>query len=196
MTEIIRAIPDQPIRWPYSLPQLAADVQRELGGYIDPLAPLSFFRAAPFYVLQVSPTTPPAITDPRLQRVEPAAPELVDGSYQQAWAVRDATAEEIAAFDQLNAPQREWIQFGLALASLPAVDALLATVEAASRPLERMLSGGLLQAAQGDPRTFLAAWAKVVEHGLISPELIQLVAGLAEQYSLPPGFVAGLTPSP
>jgi hypothetical protein len=88
----------------------------------------------------------------------------------------------------------EWIGFGLALASLPEVDGLLATVESASRPLERMLSGGLLQAAQGDPRTFLAAWAKVVEHGLISPELIQLVAGLASQYNLPAVFVAALDP--
>ena len=92
------------------------------------------------------------------------------------------------------APEPQWIEFGLALAGVPAVDDLLGAVEAASRPMERMLSGGLLQAAQGDPRTFLATWARVVEFGLASPELVATIAALATAYNLPADFVAALAP--
>jgi hypothetical protein len=123
--------------------------------------------------------------DPETQILQPCEPYLLNGAAYNMEPVDRPPAIE-------PTPEPQWIQFGLALAGVPAVHELLGAVESANRPLERMLSGGLLQAAEGSPRTFLAAWATVVELGLISPELTAAITALAASHDLPAEFIAEL----
>jgi hypothetical protein len=195
-TPYLRALPGQPVQWPYSVRQLQADMLVETNGAttISIAADPAVFTAAPYYLFPYLTTDAPA-TDTRTQRAELADPVLVEGEWQQEWTVRDATEEELAQWDALNLPQPQWIEFGLALSGIPAVDDLLGAVEAANRPLERMLSGGMLQAAQGDARTFLAAWGHCLSVGLITAELVATVSALASDYDLPAAFIEALNPS-
>jgi|LakMenEpi03Aug12_release.lakeMendotaPanAssembly.Ray.scaffolds.fasta_scaffold00739_1 hypothetical protein len=123
--------------------------------------------------------------DPETQILQPCEPYLLNGvAYNMETVDRSPAIEPT--------PEPQWIQFGLELAGVPAIHELLGTVESVNRPLERMLSGGLLQAAEGNPRTFLAAWAKVAELGLVSSELIPAITALAATHGLPAEFIAGL----
>jgi hypothetical protein len=73
------------------------------------------------YVARVRPTEPPVV-DPRTKKVEEVMP--VWGPVQmgapsslwlQQWAVRDATEEEIAAYDAANTPPPDYVGFYQAL---------------------------------------------------------------------------------
>jgi hypothetical protein len=88
-----------------------------------------------------------------------------------------------------------WIEFGLALGQDAAMIEFVRAVDSANPILERMISGGLLQAAEGNPRTFLAAWSAARGGGIVSLELATYVAGLAAQFDLPAEFVAALMPA-
>jgi hypothetical protein len=105
-TPYLRAVPGQPVVWPYSLRQLQADVLIETNGAttISVAADPAVFRAAPYYLFPYTRADAPA-TDPRTQRAELADPVLMEGEWRQAWRIRDATTEELAQWDALNAPQ-------------------------------------------------------------------------------------------
>ena len=86
----------------------------------------------------------------------------------------------------------QWVAFGAALATDPGVNALVAAARDNAPVLHLMLGVGLGQAAQGDPRTFGAAWAAARGAGLVSPELITTMQATATDHNLPAEFIEGL----
>jgi hypothetical protein len=144
---------------------------------------------APFGYANVQLTPQPSY-DTRTTRMEEAAPEPdAEGIYRQQWTVRPATDEEIAAYDAANAPQPEWMEFGIELAMHPGVTALYAAIPG---PVANGLSIGLSEAGKGDPRLFAGLWGRLMATGAIQPELLSGIAALAAQHHLPAEFVAAL----
>lgn len=89
-------------------------------------------------------------------------------------------------------PQPKWVQFGAELATDTSVNTMIATAAATAPVLHLMLGVGLGQAAQGDPQTFSVAWSNARTAGLVTQQLADHVASLAQQYDLPSNFVAQL----
>ena len=79
----------------------ATDIRRRFPNTCFPAsvenADLSLFGA-----VVVADVEPPSV-DKLLQRVDEAAPVLVDGAWQQAWTITDLTSEEIQAATDLKA---------------------------------------------------------------------------------------------
>jgi hypothetical protein len=92
------------------------------------------------------------------------------------------------AINWLEVPQ--WVQFGLAVSTSPLTNAFL---DAIPKGLMLMVGGGLIQASEGKPDTFLAAWAQCCAAGLVPPELLADVVAMANAYGLPAEFVAALS---
>jgi hypothetical protein len=84
------------------------------------------------------------------------------------------------------------VQFAAALTVQPAINQLVATTATVAPVLHLMLGVGLGQAAQGDPRTFSAAWAAAVQAGLVTSEVTVQMQQLAVAFNLPEDFVVGL----
>ena len=93
-------------------------------------------------------------------------------------------------------PQPRWLEFVGAMAESPEQNAFVVALSTAAPILERMMSVGLGQAAQGDTTTFLAAWSKGMAIGAINPETAAGVAQLAAGFDLPAEFLAALLPEP
>jgi hypothetical protein len=108
----------------------------------------------------------------------------------QAWTVRDATTEEVSAYDLANAPAPNWMAFGVALATSPAIAALYAAVPG---PVSHGLSIGLSKAGDGDPRLFLSFWAQLLAADVITPEMLEAIGALSQQFNIPQTFVNALT---
>jgi len=105
------------------------------------------------------------------------------------------SADDAEAFFGLNGVSNaRWVEFGTALVADPGVNQMIGTAAATAPVLHLMLGVGLGQAAQGDPKTFLAAWTAAMGAGLASPDLAAHVAALATTYDLPAEFVAALNP--
>ena len=63
---------------------------------------------APFGYANVH-TTPQPPCDPRIERIEEAAPAVdADGIWQQVWTLRTATAEEVANYDAQFVAVPDW----------------------------------------------------------------------------------------
>lgn len=141
----------------------------------------------------VHPSPQPTDYDQRLQRIEEGTPEAVtteqDTTWQQRWAVRDATDQEIADYDAANVPAPQWLEFGVALALSPLVTDLYAQIPA---PVSQTLSIGLKSAGDGDSALFLRIWSTIKSTGAISPALLQQIATLAADHHLPPSFIQEL----
>jgi hypothetical protein len=91
-------------------------------------------------------------------------------------------------------PVPQWVQFGELLAADDAVNTMVATAASAAPVLHLMLGVGLGQAAQGDPKTFLAAWSTALASGLATPTLAAHVVDLGTSCDLPAEFLAQLNP--
>jgi hypothetical protein len=91
-------------------------------------------------------------------------------------------------------PQPQWVQFGELLAADSAVNAMVAAAASAAPVLHLMLGVGLGQAAQGDPKTFLAAWSTALASGLATPTLAAHVVDLGTSCDLTAEFLAQLNP--
>jgi hypothetical protein len=172
-----------PFRWPYSVQQLRLDEpSRSIS--VSPRAE----ELAHYGVFRVVPQEQPEF-DPAVERVQEVAPVEVDGQWLQQWELVELTEAEQEAYYRANNPPR-WIEFW---AALPAdVDALLAAARAASPRLELGLGVGLGKAADGDSRVFIGAWQQAKSLGLIPPELVTGVQGLAVSFDLPAEFIGGL----
>jgi hypothetical protein len=131
---------------------------------------------------------PPPV-DPATHRLEQVRPVEIDGVLTQQWELIELTPEEQEAYYRQTHPPR-WIEFWAALPD--EVDELLNTAGAVKKRLEHGLSVGLGQAAQGDSRVFLSAWQQAKSLGLIPPESVAGVQGLAVAFDLPAEFVGGL----
>lgn len=185
MTILIHAIGSEIVAYPATLEAL----RREHPNCSFPIEPTAE-DLAPFNRFPVTPIPAPSC-DPRTERTE-HTPTLTADGWQQDWTIRPATAEEIAAYDAANAPQSDWMAFGIDLASHPGVAALY---EAIPGPMAGGLSIGLNEAGKGDPRLFTGLWQRVMAAGAIAPELLADIAGLAVQHHLPAPFIAGLAPA-
>jgi len=144
---------------------------------------------APFDVFPVAPSPRPA--DTRDERAVEGDPVLTDSGWQQIWSTRPATDAEITAWDIAHAPQPQWMQFGLAMATSPAIAALYAAVPG---PVANALSIGLSDAAKGDDRLFLGMWQRIATDGAIAPELLDQIIAAATSYHLPASFIQALQP--
>jgi hypothetical protein len=89
----------------------------------------------------------------------------------------------------------QWVAFGAALGQDQSVNAFVGTIAQAAPVLHLMVGVGLGQAAQGDAKTFLAAWGLGLAAGLVTAELATRVQTLAASYDLPAEFVAALMPA-
>lgn len=202
MTSTLRAIPGQPVLFPFSVQQLVAAIRSETGAFLNPNLPLSTYSVAPYFLFPCEEIPAPAPSNARTRRVEPVAPVRgEDGIWRQAWAERAATPEELAIFDQLNAPPPEWLGFQRALMGAASVNALLAAcLSPQAAPLGgATIYGGLVvglgQVAQGaSAATFLEAWRGGMMAGLVTAELASEVARLAQPFNLPAEFLQGLLP--
>lgn len=90
-------------------------------------------------------------------------------------------------------PVAQWVQFAGMLATDSAVNGLVTTAADVAPVLHLMLGVGLGQAAQGESRTFLAAWGQARAGGLIPQELAEQVAAMAAACDLPAEFVEALS---
>jgi len=172
-----------PFRWPYSVQQLRLDEpSRSIS--VSPRAE----ELAHYGVFRVVPQDQPEF-DPAVERVQEVAPVEADGQWLQQWELVPLTEAEQEAYYRANNPPR-WIEFWAALPD--EVDELLEAAGAVKKRLEHGLSVGLGQAAQGDSRVFLGSWQQAKSLGLIPPELVAGVQGLAVAFDLPAEFVWGL----
>lgn len=89
-----------------------------------------------------------------------------------------------------------WMEFGTALMVDPAVNQMLGSVVQAAPGLYGGLIIGLQQAADGDHRAFLAAWAACRQMALIDNPLAAAVQAMAVDHDLPADFIAALLPPP
>jgi hypothetical protein len=95
-------------------------------------------------------------------------------------------------WDINGASNAKWVEFGAALATDQPINEWFGGLFPLAPVLHGMISVGLGQAAQGDSRTFLAAWSSALEGGLISSDLVQHLIGVATAYDLPQSFISGL----
>lgn len=95
--------------------------------------------------------------------------------------------------EQETIPQ--WVQFGAALAVNSGVNTMVATAAVSAPVLHLMLGVGLGQAAQGDPKTFMAAWSNARAVGLVSQELADEMVTIGSNYDLPQEFLDQLNVS-
>jgi hypothetical protein len=184
MSDLIRL---DPFRWPYSVQQLRLDEPSRsisVSPRADELAHYGVFRFEEVVAL-----VEPPLVNPTTHRLEQRPPVEIDGVLTQQWEVIELTPEEQEAVYRANNPPR-WIEFWAALPD--EVDELLNTAGAVKKRLEHGLSVGLGQAAQGDSRVFLGSWQQAKALGLIPPELVAGVQGLAVAFDLPADFVGGL----
>jgi len=172
-----------PFRWPYSVAQLRVDEPTKSFSLAPSTAELAHYGC-----YRVLPQAQPEF-DPAVERVQEVTPIEVDGQWLQQWELVPLTEAEQEAYYRANNPPR-WIEFWAALPD--EVDELLNTAGAVKKRLEHGLSVGLGQAAQGDSRVFLSAWQQAKALGLIPPELVAGVQGLAVAFDLPAEFVGGL----
>lgn len=89
-----------------------------------------------------------------------------------------------------------WVEFGTAVMVDAAVNAVLGSIVQAAPGLFGGLLIGLQQAADGDPRAFLAAWTTCRQLALIDNTLATAVQAMASDHDLPADFVAALLPPP
>jgi hypothetical protein len=174
--------------YPYTVSMLRQD-NPNIGISADPTS----HDLATFGVYAVDHSTPPEV-DLSTHRVEeaPLPTRRPDGSWVQAWLVRDVTPEEKAACDAANAPQPDWMEFGIDLAMHPGIAALY---ESLPGPMAGGLSIGLNEAGKGDPRLFFGLWGRLVAAGAVSRELLAAIDVMAVEHHLPQSFMEALRPS-
>lgn len=140
----------------------------------------------PVVMLWIEDSPPPTDYDPVIYGLQPTQDVDLDAMVlRRGW-------ELVALPPSVVLPTPRWVQFAQALATDPAVNALVATCAASAPVLHLMLGVGLGQAAQGNSATFLAAWGQAVIAGFISPELNAQMKMLAGGFDLPIEFVEGL----
>jgi hypothetical protein len=151
---------------------------------------------APFDHANVHPTPPPEC-DPRIERVmDTLAPQQADdGTWHQAWVVRPATAEEIAAWDAANAPAPDWAAFKATALGSASLNQILAAAYQAAPVAAGALPLALAQAeAGGNLVDFAAAWAEICAAVAVEPAVIERFQQAARACHLPAAFVAALQP--
>lgn len=167
---------------PPGYPLTEQDLRAALPNVSFPLNP-DDATLAPFGWHRVTPSPRPA--DARIERYDDTA-QLIDGTWQQVWAARAATAEEQAAWDEAHAPAPDWTAFVL-LASIRAKDFLLLLLR--EQPgLYGMITLGFDRASRGDTQLIFTALAMSRDIDLLAADLCRELELLAEAHHLPPQF--------
>ena len=150
---------------------------------------------APFDHANVHPTPPPEC-DPRLERAEGTLKpqQADDGTWQQAWAVRPATPEEIAAYDAAQIPPPDWRSFKTAALSSGTLNAIQKAAAEAYPLAAASLPASLLNAEQGAYDDFAVAWGTIVAAVDVPDRVIKQFQATARECHLPEAFVAVLNP--
>jgi hypothetical protein len=166
---------------------------------------------APFGHANVT-AAPQPTPDPRTERLEnPTAEPDGAGGYRQRWTIRNATTEELAAYDEANRPAPDWPGFQTQLLQSEAfaaarigarqiLDAELPTAEGlrqqrllrAATALSDIGAVVLAAASQNDPGLFIGAWMILRQANLVSPEVAAGMAQIATAYHLPPELIRSL----
>jgi len=151
---------------------------------------------APFSYVNVNPMPQPP-HDPRTQRIEEATPEPdADGRYRQRWTVRDATDEEIAAYDAANPPTPDWSGFKATAMGSDTLNAILTTAYQSVPVAAGALAPALMRCEAGEYADFATAWSLCCSAASVPPEVIAGFVGVATACNLPAEFVAVLGPLP
>jgi len=174
--------------WPYSL----ADLRRDNPNVSFSVSP-SADDLAPFNVYEVQPDAPAA--DPRTERVGESYPELVDGIWQQRWTVRDASPEEIAAYDEANRPPADWDSFKRLALTHPGLNAAMAAALPLAPAAALALPAALMRAEQGATADFAGCWRAVCAAAPMASETVEELVTAAQAANLPAEFVAALSPN-
>lgn len=146
---------------------------------------------APFDHACIHPSPQPEHS-PRAERLEEGVPaQDEDGIWRQTWTVRQATEEEIAAYDIAHAPAPDWSGFAVALIFDPSIRDWYNDLPQA---LASGLSIGLYEVTKSNPGMFLRLWAELAP--FIPAQLPPALAALAEQHHLPADFIGALSVAP
>lgn len=186
MSDLIRL---NPLRWPYSLQQLRQDEPTRSFSPSPSERELAYFDV--FRVV----AQPQPEYDPATHKAVEVTPALVGDDWLQQWELVELTEAEKEAYYHATHPPR-WQAFGTAVWAMTEVNQLLATALQSAPALAMALPVGLGQAAQGDQRTFVAAWQTARSAGLVADELVQEVQALAVAHDLPDEFINGLGVQP
>lgn len=193
MHTLIYAPASAPAVYPYGLAQLRAD-NPNVSFSVNPTAE----DLAPFDVFPVTPTDPPPECDPRTERVEDTLQpqQADDGTWHQAWTVRPATAEEIAAWDAANQLAPDWAAFKATALGSASLNQILAAAYQAAPVAAGALPLALAQAQAGGPtQEFAAAWAEICAAVAVEPAAIERFQQAARACHLPAEFVEALRPA-
>jgi hypothetical protein len=123
--------------------------------------------------------------DPRTQRlVEEDPEELEDGTLRQVLTVRDATEEEIAAWDASNAPQPDWLGFYQEITNNSDINTWLGEVFQNSPSMYGGIISGLTQASLGSPEIFKTTLNLMINNGILDETLLALLDTVGSQYNI------------
>lgn len=194
MTDILRLSNNTPI-WPYSVAQFRADEPHlsisdnphdaELDSYATLDPPIILCRVR---------LTPPPECDARTERTE-HQPTLTENGWQQAWSIRPATAEELAAYDEAHRPAPDWATFKATALNSASLKGVVAQAYQVDLVVAGCLVPTLLRVEADGPDDFAACWALVARNGNATPELIAELVAVATACHLPAEFVEALNPS-
>lgn len=144
--------------------------------------------AKDFGCYPVTPTDRPAY-DPRTQKTEELDPSWSDSEWKQVWTVRDATPEEIEAYDAENAPEPEWSKFKYTLLTDSAINEKLAEGMSLAPAAVLGIVPSLLNVENGKFDDFRAAWLALRRSGVLTAEMASSVASVASECHLPSDFI-------
>ncbi len=132
--------------------------------------------------------------DPRTQRLVEGDPEeLEDGTLRQVLTVRDATEEEIAAWDASNQPSPDWSGFKAAMLASGEINDALAAAMTAAPTAALALPAALMAAAEGrSSDDFRACWLTLRQLDLIPQPALDQVATFAMDCHLPAELIGSL----
>jgi len=135
-------------------------------------------------------TTPrPDVDDPRTQRVERIDPVLVEGSWTEVWAVRDATDAEIEAYDRANAPLPNWAGFKAEVIASEAINAAFLAALPQAPIATLMLPTALNLVAQGAVDDFITAWSQLLDKNAVPESVLDAAVAMAIENNLPADFI-------
>lgn len=132
--------------------------------------------------------------NPRLEVCSQRLPELTDDHWVVRWDKRDATPEEIAAWDAAHPPEPNWTTWAESLLS-PEVREYSRQIYVSAPDLGAALSAGVANCSADQGAAFLRIW-RVALRAMPSLEpVVPIIQQSATQNSLPAAFIASLAPT-
>jgi hypothetical protein len=180
----LKAVDGIVIKYPYTRGDLTAD-NPNVSFPADPTAE----DLAPFDAFIPQPTPRPVADDQRTQRVERIDPVLIDGSWREAWVIRDATDAEIMAYDRANAPAPNWAGFKAEVIASEAINAAFLAALPQAPIATLMLPAALNLVAQGAVDDFIAAWSELLAKNAVPEQVLDAAVAMAISSNLPSDFI-------